>query len=50
MDIDLKVGDTTGMPTDYSGYTFNSSFCLTTLKFYLRKNHDGKNPKITYRK
>jgi hypothetical protein len=48
MTIDLRVGDTTGMPTDWNGVSSNGT--QTTLQFGLSKNIEGKNPKITFRK
>jgi len=44
--IDLKVGDTTGLPSDWNGcYTNNGH---TRLEFRL-EHKEGKKPKITFR-
>jgi hypothetical protein len=48
MDIDLRVGDVTGLPTDYNG--FNAGDGWVNLKFHLNDNYDGHKPKIVYRK
>jgi len=46
--IDLRVGDTTGLPSDWNDVASNGSG-TTTLLFCI--NHkDGKSPKITFRK
>ena len=47
MDFDLRVGDTTGDPTDWCGSYTNAGW--TKLDFYLR-NENNKYPKVTFRK
>jgi hypothetical protein len=49
MTLDLRVGETTGKPSDYNGFAHDGNG-WTTLQFSLSKNYEGKNPKITFRK
>lgn len=49
MDFELRVGDTTGLPSDWYGSMTNNDINQTCLKFHL-KCQDNKKPKIIYRK
>ena len=46
LNLDLRVGDTNGMPSDWFGsYTIDGK---TRIEFYVKDNN-GKIPKMTYR-
>jgi hypothetical protein len=47
MQLSLKVGETTGLPSDFEGFTINGD--RITIKFSL-SNYDNKKSKITFRK
>jgi len=44
--FDLRVGDTTGFPTDWNAVSSHSGFTFFSLRL---KDQDGKKPKIMYR-
>lgn len=48
MNLNLKVGNETGMPSDFEGYTINGNGM--TIKFTLNENFDSKKPEVIFRK
>lgn len=52
LSLNIRTGGSSGMPSDYYGYFINGydeqKHCI--LQFSINNDHEGKKPKVTFRK